>query len=393
VTTLIERLDLPAMFPPARSRRDAEIDTVQFAQAALAAAKREGLQLAVRARYVALAVPPERRIAVAGDPMRRRDFIAVVAVATAWASAARAQEPRRVIGYLSAFTESSTLPGVLPAFLQGLAEAGFVRGSNISIEFRFADGRYDRLPSFAAELVSRNVAAILALDVPSASAAKAATNTIPIVFQVGADPVKLGLVETLARSNNNLTGMSIFISALGPKHVELLHELLPAVNTLGLLGNPGNLNFQADLSEIRAAAHVLNKRLEVLTAGTDGDLEAAFASMVQHQVGGLIVKPDPFFISRRPQLVELAARHTIPAIYPLKAFVDEGGLMSYGSNVAGLQRQAGVYVGRILKGSKPADLPVQQSVEVELAINLKTAKALGLTVPALLLTRADEVIE
>jgi len=311
----------------------------------------------------------------------------------AWASGARAQEPRRVIGYLSGFTESSTLPGTLPAFRQGLAETGFVEGSNISIDFRFADGHYDRLPSFAAELVSRDVAAILALDVPSASAAKAATKTIPIVFQVGADPVKLGLVETLARSNNNLTGMSIFISALGPKHVELLHELLPAVNTLGLLTNPGNLNFEADLPEIRAAAHVLNKRLEVLTASTDGDLEAAFATMVQHQVGALIVMPDPFFISRREQLVGLAARHAMPAIYPLRAFADDGGLMSYGGSLGDLERQLGVYVGKILNGAKPADLPVQQSTKMELVINLKTAKALGLTVPPELLATADEVIE
>ena len=325
--------------------------------------------------------------------MRRRDFLTVLATSMAWASGARAQEPRRVIGYLSGFTESSTLPGTLPAFRQGLAETGFVEGSNISIDFRFADGHYDRLPSFAAELVSRNVAAILAMDVPSASAAKAATKTIPIVFQVGADPVKLGLVETLARSNNNLTGMSIFISALGPKHVELLHELLPAVNTLGLLTNPGNLNFEADLPEIRAAAHVLNKRLEVLTASTDGDLEAAFATMVQHQVGALIVMPDPFFISRREQLVGLAARHAMPAIYPLRTFANDGGLMSYGGSLGDLERQLGVYVGKILNGAKPADLPVQQSTKMELVINLKTAKALGLTVPPELLATADEVIE
>jgi putative tryptophan/tyrosine transport system substrate-binding protein len=298
-----------------------------------------------------------------------------------------------VIAVLSGFEASGQIPGSIPAFYQGLKETGFVEGRNVSIDFRWADGHYDRLPSLVAELVARNVSAIFAYDLPSAFAAKAATKTIPIVFATGADPVKVGLVESLARPNSNLTGMSIFISVLGPKRVELLHELLPALDAIALLGNPDNPNFQADVTDIRTATDVLNQRLEVLGARTGGDLDAAFATMVQHRVGAVIVVPDPFFISRREQLVELAAHHTIPAIYPLRLFIDLGGLMSYGSNVLVLSRQAGIYIGKILNGAKPVDLPVQQSTEVELVINLKTAKALGTTVPASLLTRADEVIE
>ena len=325
--------------------------------------------------------------------MRRRDFLTFLAVATVWASTARAQEPRQVIGFLSGFTEASALPGALPAFRQGLNETGFVEGRNVSIEFRWADGHYDRLPSLAAELVGRNVSVIEAFDLPSAFAAKTATQAIPIVFATGADPVKVGLVESFGRPSGNLTGTSTFMSLLGPKHVELLHELLPTVSTIAVLGNPGNPNFQAYVPDIRTAADVLKQRLELLAASTDGELEAAFATMVQHQVGALIVLPDPLFISRRGQLVELAARHTIPSIYPLRAFADDGGLMSYASSVEDLSRQSGIYVGKILRGAKPADLPIQQSTKVELVINLKTAKALGLTVPPSLLTRADAVIE
>ena len=281
----------------------------------------------------------------------------------------------------------------MPSFVQGLKDAGFVEGRNISIEIRWTDGQYDRLPSLAAELVGRNVAAIYATDIPSAFAAKAATKTISIVFATGADPVKVGLVDSLNRPNGNVTGVSIFISVLGPKHVELLHELLPAANTIALLANPGNVNIKTHEPEIRAAADRLKQHLEVLTASTESDLEAAFATMVQRGVGGLIVKPDPFFINRCERLVGLAARHAMPAIYPFRAFADVGGLMSYGGSPLDLYQQAGVYVGKILKGTKPADLPVQQSTKLELVINLKTAKALGLTVPPTLLVSADEVIE
>jgi putative tryptophan/tyrosine transport system substrate-binding protein len=325
--------------------------------------------------------------------MMRRDFITFLSGATAWVAAARAQEPRRVIGILSGFSNPDPFPGGLAAFYQGLKESGFVEGKNISIEFRRADGDYDRLPSLATELVGRNVSVIWTNDVPSAFAAKAATRTTPIVFSIGADPVKIGLVESLSRPDSNLTGMTVFFSVLGPKHVEFLHELLPAVNTIALLGNPDNANFQPVLPDIRAATAALKQRLEVLTASTENELDAAFATMVQRRVGALIVVPDPFLISRREQLVELAARHAMPAMYPSRVFADLGGLISYGGSFLELYHQVGIYIGRILKGAKPADLPIYQSTKIELVINLKAAKALGLTVPVTLLTRADEVIE
>jgi putative ABC transport system substrate-binding protein len=327
--------------------------------------------------------------------MRRRDFITFLGGTTAWVAAARAQGRQHVIGFLSAFESSDEYPeaGGLTSFYQGLKETGFVERKNISIESRWADGHYDRLPSLAAELVARKVSVILAGGVPSAFAAKAATKTIPIVFMSGADPVKLGLVESLSRPNSNLTGVSIFSNALGPKDVELLHELLPAVSAIALLGNPNNANLQSAVPDVRAAADALRQHLEVLTASTENELETAFTTMVRQRVGALIVMADPFLIARRRQLVELAARHAMPAIYPGKVFVDLGGLISYGSSVLDLQRQAGIYVGKILKGAKTADLPIQQSTKVELVINLKTAKTLGLIVPPQLLPRADEVIE
>jgi putative ABC transport system substrate-binding protein len=324
--------------------------------------------------------------------MKRREFFGLLGSVTAWASGVRAQESRRVIGVLSGFN-ARNLPPRIRAFFQGLQEACLVEGKNISIEIREADGHYDRLPSLAVELVGRNVAAIFAVDLPSAFAAKAATKTIPIVFSTGADPVKVGLVDSLNRPKGNLTGISVLISVLGPKRLELLHELLPTADTIALLANPDNVNIKTDEPEIRAAADRLNKHLEVLTASTESDLEVAFATMVQHRVGGLIVMPDPFLSSRSEQLVALAARHALPAIYPLRSFADLGGLMSYGSSALDLGQQAGIYVGKILKGAKPADLPIQQSTKVELVINLKTANTLGLKIPVLMLAQADEVIE
>jgi putative tryptophan/tyrosine transport system substrate-binding protein len=324
--------------------------------------------------------------------MRRRNFLTFLGCAAAWVSTARGEEPSHVVGFLSAFFAPG-MPGALAAFYQGLKETGFVEGRDVSIEFRWADGAYDRLPSLAAELVNRKVSVILAHDLPSAFAAKAATKTIPIVFGAGADPIKVGLVESLSRPNGNLTGVSIFLAVMGPKRLELLHELLPAVSTIALLGNPVNANFQPDLPDIRGAAEALRQHLEVLTASTEGDLAAAFARMAQHRVGALVIMADPFLISRREQLVDLAARHAIPVIYPSRVFVDLGGLMSYGSSVLDLSRQQGIYVGKILKGAKTSDLPIQQSTKVELVVNLKTAKALGLTVPPELLARADDVIE
>jgi len=325
--------------------------------------------------------------------MRRRDFITALAGAATWISVARGQEPRYVIGYLSGFSEAGPYPGSLAAFYKGLKETGFVEGRDVSIEFRWADGHYDHLPPLAAELVNRNVAVILASDLPSAFAARAATKTIPIVFVTGADPVKVGLVESFSRPTGNLTGVSVFLVVLGPKHVELLHELLPSADALALLGNPENANFKSEVPDIRTAAETLKQRLEVLTASSENNLEAAFATMVQHRVGALILMPDPFLVSRRERLVDLAARHMMPTVYPSRVFADLGGLISYGSSVVDLNRRAGIYVGKILRGAKPADLPIQQSTKVELVINLKTAKALGLTIPPELLSRADEVIE
>ena len=326
--------------------------------------------------------------------MRRREVITLLGGAAAWVSPVRAREPRRVIGVLSGLGPSRLFAEVLmPAFSQGLKDEGFFEGRNISIEIRQADGHYDRLPSLVAELVDGDVAAIVATDVPSAFAAKAATKTLPIVFIIGADPVKVGLVDSLSRPKDNLTGMAGFLSILGPKRVELLHELLPASDTIALLANPGNVNIKTDEPEIRAAADRLKHHLEVMTASTESDLEAAFATMVQHHVGSLIVMPDPFFFSRGKQLVALAARHAMPAIYPDKSFADLGGLIGYGSNIPVQWQQAGAYIGKILRGAKPADLPIQLSTKIELLINLKTAKALGLEVPLTVLYRADEVIE
>ena len=242
-------------------------------------------------------------------------------------------------------------------------------------------------------VVSQGVAVIAAEGAPASSAAKAATKTIPIVFMTGADPVKTGLVDSFNRPGGNLTGVSALVSMLGPKRLELLHELVPSTSTFALLANPNNPNLAADVTEIEAAANALGRRVEVLTASTESDLEAAFAIMVEHRVGGLIVMPDPFFYSCSEQLVALAARRALPTIYPSRSFPDRGGLMSYGSNVLDLNKQAGIYVGKILKGAKPADLPIQLSTKVELVINLKTANALGLKVPVLLLAQADEVIE
>src|SRR5215471_14568488 len=263
----------------------------------------------------------------------RRDFIMVFVGAAAWTSTVWAEEPRHVVDFLSAFESSNEMTGDRVSFYHGLRETGFVEGRDISVEFRWANGHYDRLPSLAAELVGRNVSVIFADDLPSALAAKAATQTIPIVFAIGADPVKVGLVGSLSRPSGNLTGVTVFLTVLGPKRVELLHELLPEVNTIALLGNPGNPNFQPDVPDIRAAAEALNQRLEVLTASNESDLEAAFASMAQHRVGALILVPDPFLIPRRDQLVLLAARRAIPAMYPSRLFADRGGLISYGSSL------------------------------------------------------------
>jgi putative tryptophan/tyrosine transport system substrate-binding protein len=324
--------------------------------------------------------------------MRRREFISLLCGAAAWVSPARSQEPRRIIGFLGS-ASSDIFPDRLVAFVQGLKDTGFIEGNNISIEWRWADGQYNRLPSLVGELISRGVAVIVAWDAPAAFAAKAATKTIPIVFITGADPVKTGLVDSFSRPGGNLTGVFVLVSMLGPKRLELLREVLPSISTFALLVNPNNPNV-VDAPETEAAANAIGRRLEVLAVSTESDLEAAFTTMVRRQVGALIVMPDPFLYTRSKQLVVLADRYAVPTIYPSRDFTEIGGLMSYGTNISrDLVHEAVTYTGKILRGAKPADLPVQQSIKLELVINLKTAKALGLTIPPTVLARADDVIE
>ena len=325
--------------------------------------------------------------------MKRRQFTTFLgSVAATWPLTAGAQEPRRVIGVLGSASYNAFL-GAEAAFIQGLKNTGFVQGKNINVEWRWAEGQYNRLSSLAGELVARNVSVISTFDLPAALAAKAATKTIPIVFATGADPVTLGLVDSLSQPRGNLTGLSTVISALTPKQLELLHEILPTASTIALLMNPNNPNAQVDALEEQAAAHVLGQRLEVLTASTDGDLEAAFTTMVERRVNALIVKADPFLIARREQLVALAARHSMPAVYSTRLYTEVGGLVSYSIPFVDLYQQVGTYAGKILSGAKPADLPIHQPVKFELVINLKTAKAMGIEVPMHLQQLADDVIE
>jgi putative ABC transport system substrate-binding protein len=323
--------------------------------------------------------------------MRRRDFITVLAGATAWAFAARAQEPRRVIGFLSSY--KNAYPGAETAFLQGLKDAGLIEGDNIIIEWRWAEGQYGRLPLLAGELVSRHVAVIVAFDAPAAFAAKATTKSTPIVCITGADPVATGLVESFSRPGGNLTGVSALIGGVITKRLEILHEFVPSAATIESLVNPDNLNAQVYARETQAAADALGLRIASVEARREGDLEAAFTIMVQRQAGALVVMADPFFIARREQIVALTNRCAMPAIYPVRVFPDVGGLMSYGASPLDLDRQMGIYTGKILRGAKAGDIPIQQSTKLELVINLKSANTLGLTVPPELLARADEVIE
>ena len=298
-----------------------------------------------------------------------------------------------VVGHLST-RWSGDDPYLLIAFRRGLSEAGFVEGRNVLIEFRWAEGQNDRLPAMAADLVRRNVTVIAATGgIPSALAAKSATTATPVVFYVAVDPVEFGLVASLARPGGNVTGVTSLGTEVGPKRLELLHELTPTAKTFALLVNPTNPNSAILARDLQAAARTLGLELHVLHASAERDFDNVFTTLVQLRAGGLVIGPDAFFTSRSARLAALTVRHAMPTIYNYREFAAAGGLMSYGGSFAELYRTVGVYAGRILKGEKPADLPVQQSTKVELIINMKTAKAFGLTVPLSLLGRADEVIE
>ncbi len=328
------------------------------------------------------------------DQLKRREFITLLGSAAAWPLSARAQQPAMpVIGFLHSVS-FDTFSHLVQSFHQGLKEAGFVEGRNVSIEYRWAEGHYDRLSVLAADLVRRQVAVIAAPGgTPAALAAKAATTTIPIVFLVGIDPVTAGLVASLNQPGGNVTGVSILNVAVVAKRLELLHELVPTATVIALLVNPTNPYTEPETKEVRDAARSLGLQLHVLNASNEDEIDAAFATMVQEGAGALVLSPDPFLNTRRVQLAVIAARYAIPVITDRREFAAAGGLMSYGPNLADANHQAGVLVGRILKGAKPADLPVQQVVKIELVINLKTAKTLGIAIPLPLLGRADEVNE
>ena len=325
--------------------------------------------------------------------MRRREFIALLGgAAIAWPLAVRAQQPMPVVGFLASASPDQSA-NQLRAFHQGLSETGHVEGRNVAIEYRSSDGQDDRWPALAADLVRRRVAVIALGGLPAALAAKAATTTVPIVFQMGVDPVQAGLVASLSRPGGNLTGVSNLGAELGPKRLELLREMVPTATVFALLVNPDNPNTETFTKEMQAAARALGVQLHVLQANTERDFDSVFARLVQLRAGGLVIGTTGLFLRLREQLGALTVRHAVPAIFQYREFAAAGGLMSYGGNFTDAYRVVGVYTGRILKGAKPADLPVQQSTKVELIINLKTAKSLGLTVSLPLLGRADEVIE
>jgi putative ABC transport system substrate-binding protein len=328
--------------------------------------------------------------------MKRRAFMTLLGGAAAWPIAARAQQGERVlpvIGVISARSPAVDVP-LIAVIRQGLSETGFVEGQNFALDYRWVEGQYDRLAALAADLVRRQVAVIAAIGGEvSALAAKGATTTIPIVFVSGTDPVKSGLVTNLHRPGGNLTGVSVFLEELGPKRLGLLQELRPNAASIADLANPNYFDTERQVNEIEAAARSVGQGIDVLKAGKIGEIDAAFARLGQTHADALLVTTDPFFFTRAAQLVVLAARHAIPTMYFRREFAAIGGLTSYGSNINDSYRLLGVYAGRILKGERPADLPVQQPTKFELVINLKTAKVLKLTVPPTLLATADEVIE
>jgi putative ABC transport system substrate-binding protein len=326
--------------------------------------------------------------------MKRREFIAGLGGAAAWPLVGRAQQPvMPVIGYLGAQSADDDYKNLTVPFLQGLKEAGYVERQNVAIEYRYAENQYDRLPALAADLVRRRVAVIVAAGTPATLAAKAATTTIPIVFTAGLDPVASGLVASLNRPGANLTGIVGLAAELMPKRLQLLRELIPNTAVFGVLVDPAFPATPSIIADVQAAARTLGVQVNVVNARTDSDLETAFTAFSQQRVGAVLVSDGTFFNRRMEQLPALAARHALPAIFVFHEFALAGGLMSYGSSGGLLYHQAGVYTGRVLKGEKPADLPVQQITKIDLVINLKTAKALGLTIPETLLATADEVIQ
>jgi putative tryptophan/tyrosine transport system substrate-binding protein len=325
--------------------------------------------------------------------MKRREFITLLGGAAAWPLGARAQQPNMpVIGFLGGSSLADRRP-LLVAFRQSLAEAGYVEGRNVAIEYRWAEGQYDRLPALAAELVRRHVAVIVAGDGPSALAAKAATTTIPIVFNTGIEPVQAGLVTSLARPGGNLTGINMIAGPLPAKQLGLLHELVPAAKTVAVLINPNNANAERDAATVQEAGRAVGVQILVMRAAAETDFETVFATLARERAGGLLVNSDVFFTSRRDQLVAQAARQALPLMSAWREFPLAGGLISYGPSISAAYRQVGVYAAKILNGAKPADLPVVQPTTFELVINLKTAKELDLNVPLHLQQLADEVIE
>jgi putative ABC transport system substrate-binding protein len=326
--------------------------------------------------------------------MRRRDLIAMIGgAAAAWPISARAQQQTMpVIGFLGAQTPE-LFASRLRAFRQGLAETGYIEGRNVAVEYRWAHGQVARLPALVADLVDRQVAVIATSSTSSAVAARAATKTIPIIIAVSSDPVKLGLVENLNRPGGNVTGSTNQGVETGAKRLELLHELLPTAKVMGFLIHPANPGAESQTNEHQAAARMLGVQLQVLRANTEADIESSFAGLPELRVEALVIGPDSFFNTRSEQLATLALRYRMPAIYNDQPFAAAGGLMSYGASITDQYRLTGLYAGRILKGEQPSELPVQQSTKVELIINLKTARALGLDIPSTLLARADEVIE
>ena len=327
------------------------------------------------------------------EQFKRREFITLVGSAAAWPLLARAQQPGTpVVGFLH-YGSPETYAHIVSAFRQGLRDSGFVEGQNVAIDYRWANGQYDRLPALAADLVQRQVVAIAAAGFVGAQAAKAATTTIPVVFASGVDPVASGVVASLSRPGGNVTGVSLISLELAAKRLELLRELMPQIRVIALLTNPDNPSTVTELTDAELAARKLGLQIRKVTASNERDLDAAFATMQALQVDALIVSQDGYYIHRRDQIIALAARHAVPAVYSWREYPAAGGLMSYAPSLAEGYRQVGIYVGKMLKGAKPADLPVEQSTKFELVINAKTAKTLGLDVPWFLQQRADEVIE